>query len=181
MSHLDLILHHHLQSNPLGSIHTDLSISATYKMHPGSGSLLGCLVPSAFPLQFPQLYQICPFNLIFIFGKQKKSAVVIDNLWKKVWILLKLLLKFPADFQEMLLLFILQQSWHNPPQSFSRSVPLTTFVDIYYNFVPRCYRGLGWSVYDLAESDSNFYHILWCDASWRLSQTIIMSSCSAIF
>ncbi|PNF44004.1 hypothetical protein B7P43_G17054 [Cryptotermes secundus] len=48
-----------------------------------------------------------------------EGGIADDNLRKKVWILLKLLLKFPADFQAMLLLFILQQSWHklrrNPP------------------------------------------------------------------
>ncbi|PNF25412.1 hypothetical protein B7P43_G09171 [Cryptotermes secundus] len=47
------------------------------------------------------------------------TFVTSDNLRKKVWILLKLLLKFPADFQAMLLLSILQQLWHklrrNPP------------------------------------------------------------------
>jgi hypothetical protein len=54
-SYLDLILHHHLQSSPLGSAYTDPSVSATFEMRPGSLSLLGCLVPSAFPLEFPQL------------------------------------------------------------------------------------------------------------------------------
>jgi hypothetical protein len=39
------------------------------------------------------------------------------NLRNKVWILLKLLLKFPADFQAMLLLFILQQPWHKLPRN----------------------------------------------------------------
>jgi hypothetical protein len=51
-SYLDLILHHHLQSSPLRSAHTNPSVSATFEMHPGSLSLLGCLVPSAFPLEF---------------------------------------------------------------------------------------------------------------------------------
>jgi hypothetical protein len=47
-----------------------------------------------------------PFNLVFISGKRKKSDGTSDNLRKKVCILLKLLSKFPADFQAMLLLFI---------------------------------------------------------------------------
>jgi hypothetical protein len=60
MSYLDLILHHHLQRSPLGSTHThtDPSIYATLEMHPGSVSLLGCLVQSVFPLEFPQRDQI---------------------------------------------------------------------------------------------------------------------------
>jgi hypothetical protein len=29
------------------------------------------------------------------------------------------------------------------PQSSSYSVPVTKFVDMYHNLVPRCYRGLG--------------------------------------
>jgi hypothetical protein len=37
-------------------------------------------------------------------------------------------------------------------QSSSCSVPLAKF-DIYHNLVPRCYRGFGWSIYDLAASD----------------------------
>jgi hypothetical protein len=52
---------------------------------------------------------------------------------------LKLLLKFPADFQAMLLLFIWQQSWHklrhNPPHSqFLRqnsSVDVRPFLKVY--------------------------------------------------
>jgi hypothetical protein len=39
------------------------------------------------------------------------------------------------------------------PQSFSCSVPLAKFVDVYHNLAANFYRGLGWSVYDLAESD----------------------------
>jgi hypothetical protein len=42
MSDLDLIPHNHLQSSPPGSAYTDPSVSATYEMHPGSISLLGC-------------------------------------------------------------------------------------------------------------------------------------------
>ena len=38
----DLILQHHLPSSPLGSVYTDPIISATFEMHPGSLSLLGC-------------------------------------------------------------------------------------------------------------------------------------------
>jgi hypothetical protein len=38
-------------------------------------------------------------------------------------------------------------------QSSSCSVPLTKLVAMYHNLVPRCCRGLGWSVYDLAEPD----------------------------
>jgi hypothetical protein len=42
---LDLILHHHLQSSPLGSAHTDASVSSvTFEMHPESFSLFGSLV-----------------------------------------------------------------------------------------------------------------------------------------
>jgi hypothetical protein len=75
----------------------------------------------------------------------------------------------------MLLLFI-------SPQSSSCSVPLTEFVDIYHNLVPRCYRGLRWSVYDLAKSHPNFRGIFWFHVSWRRSRTIvIISRCSAIF
>jgi hypothetical protein len=48
----------HLQSSPLGSAHIGRSISATFEMHPGGVSLLGCLVPYAFLLECPQLYQI---------------------------------------------------------------------------------------------------------------------------
>jgi hypothetical protein len=70
-------------------------------MDPGSVSLLGCLVPSAFPLDIPQQYQI----------------FATDNLRKKVWIFLKLLLKLLADFQAMLLLFIWQESWHKLPRN----------------------------------------------------------------
>jgi hypothetical protein len=36
---------------------------------------------------------------------------------------------------------------------YSCSVPLIKFIDMYHNLVPRCYRGLGWSVYDLTEPD----------------------------
>jgi hypothetical protein len=57
-SYQDLILRHRLENSLLGSAHTDPSVSATFEMHPGSVSLLGCLVPSAFPLEFPQLVQI---------------------------------------------------------------------------------------------------------------------------
>jgi hypothetical protein len=38
------------------SAHTDPSVSATFDMHPGSLSLLRCLVPSAILLEFPQLF-----------------------------------------------------------------------------------------------------------------------------
>jgi hypothetical protein len=58
MSFLDHILHHHPQSSPPGSAHTDPSITATFEMHLGSVSLLGCSALSAFPLEVPQLYQI---------------------------------------------------------------------------------------------------------------------------
>jgi hypothetical protein len=33
-SYLHLIMHHHLLSSPLGSAHTDPSVSATFEMHP---------------------------------------------------------------------------------------------------------------------------------------------------
>jgi hypothetical protein len=57
-SYLDLILHCHFQSSPPGSAYTDPSVSATFQTHSGSLPLLGRLVPSAFPLEFPQLYEI---------------------------------------------------------------------------------------------------------------------------
>jgi hypothetical protein len=47
-SYLDLILYHHLQSGPLGSAHTDNSVSSTFEKHPGGISFLGCLVSSVF-------------------------------------------------------------------------------------------------------------------------------------
>jgi hypothetical protein len=63
------------------------------------------------------------------------------------------------------------------PQSFSWSVPLMKFVGIYHNLVLRYCRGLGWSVYDLAESDLYLFRdIFWCDASWRPSRTIVINS-----
>jgi hypothetical protein len=57
-SYLDFILHYHLQISLLGRAHTDPSDSATFEMRPLSVLLLRCLVPSVFPLEFPQLYQI---------------------------------------------------------------------------------------------------------------------------
>jgi hypothetical protein len=56
--YLDLFVHHHLEIRPVECAHTDLSVSPTSEVHPGSVSLLGCFVPSAFSLEFPQLYQI---------------------------------------------------------------------------------------------------------------------------
>jgi hypothetical protein len=46
---------HHRQ-NPLEC--TETSVSDTSEMYPGGVSLLGHLVPSAYPLECPQLYQI---------------------------------------------------------------------------------------------------------------------------
>jgi hypothetical protein len=40
-SYLDLILHHRIQSSPLGSARTEPSVSATFERHSGSISLLG--------------------------------------------------------------------------------------------------------------------------------------------
>jgi hypothetical protein len=73
-SYLDLILHYHLQSSPFGSAHTNPSVSATLEMHPGSLSLLGCLVLSVFPLEFPQLYQIFAPSTWFHLEEEKKVA-----------------------------------------------------------------------------------------------------------
>jgi hypothetical protein len=53
MSYRDLIPHHHLQSSPIGSAHTNLSVSPTFEC--ALDVSLGCLVLSAFPFQFPQL------------------------------------------------------------------------------------------------------------------------------
>jgi hypothetical protein len=72
MSYLDLILHHHLQT--LGCAYIDPSISATFEMHPGSFSLSEHLVSSAFPLEFPQLYQIFTVELDFHLGEEKEVA-----------------------------------------------------------------------------------------------------------
>jgi hypothetical protein len=101
MFYLELILCHHLQSSPVGSAHTDPSVSSTFEIHPGSVSVLGYLVLSALPLEFPQLYRIFappPPNLIFVLGKRKKSDGNSDNLRKKVYVLLKPLLQTSKRF-----------------------------------------------------------------------------------
>jgi hypothetical protein len=70
--YLDLILHHHLQSSPLGSAHSDPSVSATFEMHPGSVSLLGCLVPSVLLLDFLSCIKSSPLQLDFHLGEEKE-------------------------------------------------------------------------------------------------------------
>jgi hypothetical protein len=59
---LDLILHHHLQSSHLGSAYTDPSVSTTFQMHPGSLSLLGCSVPSAFRSEERRVGKECDYR-----------------------------------------------------------------------------------------------------------------------
>jgi hypothetical protein len=56
--------------------------------------------------------------------------------------------RLPSDVASVHFAAVVAQT---SPQSSSCSVPLTKFVDMYNNLFPRCYRGLGWSVYDLAD------------------------------
>jgi hypothetical protein len=118
-SYLDLILHHHPQSSPLGSApraqHFCQFWNASWKCF--FVRMFSTVSNSAWISS--TVSNLHPLNLICILGKRKKLDGASDNLQKRVSILLKLLLKFPADFQAMLLLFIVQQSWHklghNPP------------------------------------------------------------------
>jgi hypothetical protein len=55
--------------------------------------------------------------LSFILGEGKNSDGTSDNFQTKFWILMKLLLKFPADFQARLFLSILQRWCHRLPRN----------------------------------------------------------------
>jgi hypothetical protein len=62
---------YHLRICPLGSAHTYHSFPAAFEMHPGSVPLLGCLVPSGFPLEFSQLFQIfAPSTWFLSWGRE---------------------------------------------------------------------------------------------------------------
>jgi hypothetical protein len=75
---MDLILHHHLQSILLGCAQADPSIYATFEIHPGSVSLLGCLVQSVFLLEFPQLYQIFIPSTSFSLRGRERSPMELS-------------------------------------------------------------------------------------------------------
>jgi hypothetical protein len=59
----------------LESTHTNPSISGTFEMHPESVSLLGCLVPPAFPLEFAHLYQIFTPSTSFLSWGRERSCM----------------------------------------------------------------------------------------------------------
>jgi hypothetical protein len=73
-----------LQSSPRGSPHTILSVYATFEMHPGSVSLLGCLVLSAFLLEFLQLYQIfIPPTSFSSWGRERSRMEPVTTFERK--------------------------------------------------------------------------------------------------
>jgi hypothetical protein len=83
--------------------------------------------------------------LIFILGKRKKLDGASDN-----EVVVEVPCRLPNDAASVHFAANVAKTL---PQSSSSSVPLTKFVDMYHSLVPRHYRGLGWSINDLAESD----------------------------
>jgi hypothetical protein len=179
MPYMDLILHHHLHSRPLGRAHAVPSIPASWKCF-FVRVFITVRISAWISTAVSNLHS---FSLSFILGKWKKSDGASDNIWKKLWIVLKLLLKFHADFQAFLLLFILQQSWHKlrhnlPHVQFLCQNSLTCTIT-YSQGVTEVLDGQS----AISQNQiPNFYDIFLCDASWRLSRRIInISRCSGIF
>jgi hypothetical protein len=135
-------------------------------MYPGSVSLLDYLVPPAFSLEFCQLCQV--FTLKLDFHRVEASVVgrnqgqpLIESL-NPLESVVEVPCRLPSDAASVHFAAVWAQTM---VQSSSCSVPLTKFVGMYHNLVPRCYRGLGWSDYDLAESDPYYCDNFWRDAS----------------
>jgi hypothetical protein len=87
-----------------------------------------------------------PFSLIFGCRQWKPLKEGLDPLEAVVEVPWKL----PSDAASVHFPAVMALT---SPQSYSCSVPMAKFCDMYHNLVWRCYRGLGWSVYDPAESD----------------------------
>jgi hypothetical protein len=150
---LDPILHHDLQSSPLEKPRFDRNYSATLEMHSGSG-LFRVLAPSAFPLDFSQIYQIFATSTTFSSWRKERirlepvtnSERNVGSSWSGCWISLQ------TPKRCCFYSYCTTRGTNFVAISLC-SVPPSKLVDMYQNLVPRCYRVLRWSVYDPTESD----------------------------